>query len=100
MNNLANLALALLTIYLLAPIAAAMHNDLHMRFIKVIGQSLSTNAEAAFIGFQVLVGCALVVATISSFLLLKQEEYIGALIMILLAAFPVAIVHITLVFVT
>ncbi|MDZ4876759.1 MAG: hypothetical protein CLLPBCKN_006194 [Chroococcidiopsis cubana SAG 39.79] len=58
MNNfLVNLILAALAVFILAPVANAMHEDLHMRFIKffvVIAQTSKVDAENAFIIFQVI----------------------------------------------
>ena len=70
--------LVFLAILFLAPIAAALHTDLHTRFLTVVSQINPTVAQPAFTIFQVVEACIFVVAVVGCIFYLRNGKFILA----------------------
>ena len=85
--------LVFLAILFLAPIAAALHTDLHTRFLAVVSQINPTVAQPAFTIFQVAEACIFVVAVVGCILQLRNGKFILATTFLLLGAVPIVALH-------
>lgn len=85
--------LIFLAILFLVPIAAALHTDLHTRFMTVVSQINPAVAQPAFTVFQVVEACVFFVALLGCIFYLRNGEFILATAFLLLGAVPIVALH-------
>ena len=85
--------LVFLAILFLAPVAAALHTDLHTRLLTVISQINPTVAQPAFTIFQVVEACMFVIAVVGCILQLRNGKFLLATTFLLLGAAPIVLLH-------